>query len=84
MLTLIIYQAQHSDTALVLDRTRKPFQCNALLADLGKYFQNLNFNFLNFFNFLATMLTVFTAKYTSKHASGGTLTLLMQACISLF
>jgi hypothetical protein len=25
------------------------------------------------------MLTVFTAKYTSKHASGGTLTLLMQA-----
>jgi hypothetical protein len=24
------------------------------------------------------MLTVFTAKYTSKHASGGTLTLLMQ------
>ena len=25
------------------------------------------------------MLTVFTAKYTSEHASGGTLTLLMQA-----
>ena len=24
MLTWIIYQAQHSDTALVLDRTRKP------------------------------------------------------------
>ena len=42
MLTWIIYQAQHSDTALVLDRTRKPFQCNALLANLGKYFQNLN------------------------------------------
>jgi hypothetical protein len=43
MLTWVIYKAQHSDTGLVLDRTRKPFQCNALLADLGKYFQNLNF-----------------------------------------
>jgi hypothetical protein len=43
MLTWIIYKAQHSDTALVLDGTRKPFQCNAQLADLGKYFQNLNY-----------------------------------------
>jgi hypothetical protein len=42
MLTWIIYQAQDSDIALVLDRTRNPFKCNALLADLGKYFQNLN------------------------------------------
>jgi hypothetical protein len=77
ILTWIIYKAQHSDTALVLDGsgTRKPFQSNALLADQGKYFQNLNF-----FNFLATVLTVFTAKYTSNHASaGGTLILLMQA-----
>jgi hypothetical protein len=32
------------------------------------------------------MLTVFTAKYTSKNASGGTLTLLMQAshCFDYF
>jgi hypothetical protein len=43
MLTWIIYKAQHSDTPLVLDTTRKPFQYNALLADLGKYLQKLNF-----------------------------------------
>jgi hypothetical protein len=43
MLTWITYKAQHSDTALGLDRTRKSFKCNALFADLGKYLQNLNF-----------------------------------------
>jgi hypothetical protein len=34
MATWIIYKAQHLDTALVLDRTRKPLQCHVLLADL--------------------------------------------------
>jgi hypothetical protein len=37
----------------------------------------------NFHNFLATMLTVFTAKYTPNHASGGTFDP-SDASISLF
>jgi hypothetical protein len=75
MLTWIIYQAQHSDTDLVLERTKKPFQCNsALLADLGDsiflIFQfSCNYAYHIYCQSQIHIKTLFTAKHTLKHAS---------------
>ena len=84
MLTWIIHKAQHLDTALVLDRTRKPFQCIALLADLGKYFQKPEFLKDSIFPIFSIFLQLYLPYLLpntrqSMLLSGGTSTLLMKA-----